>query len=199
MNRTASIVVIALMASTAFAQSAATPGAVRNALAAPAQAKTAPAPAAPVKPAASATATTAKKPPSTAKVAKTPVEAKSKAAETASKPSGAKVTTTGKRDPFVSPVSDRVGGGAGCSTGKKCLMPDQVLLQGVVKGPNGMMIAVVVNSARTAYFMRVNDPVFNGYVVKITPDSIVFKETTQDRMGKPVSREVVKKVNTPAV
>ena len=77
-------------------------------------------------------------------------------------------------------------------------MADEVLLQGVVTGPNGM-IAVVVNSARTAYFMRVNDPVFKGYVVKITPDSIVFKETVTDRMGKPTSREVVKKVNIPAV
>jgi hypothetical protein len=35
-----------------------------------------------------------------------------------------------------------------------------------------------------AYFLRENDPVFNGYVMKITGDSIVFQETLQDRLGK---------------
>ena len=52
------------------------------------------------------------------------------------------------------------------------------------------MIAVVVNSLNKAYFLRENDPVFNGFVVKITGDSIIFKETVQDRMGKPSMREV---------
>ena len=47
------------------------------------------------------------------------------------------------------------------------------------------MIAVVVNSLNKAYFLRENDPVFNGYVVKITGDSIIFKETLQDKLGKP--------------
>lgn len=104
----------------------------------------------------------------------------------------------GRRDPFVSPVSDRVKSVGGCSIGKKCLVPDQIQLQGVVKGPNGM-IALIVNSAQKAYFMRENDPVFNGYVVKITSDSIIFKETTSDRLGKPVTREIVKKVSAPVV
>ncbi len=48
------------------------------------------------------------------------------------------------------------------------------------------MIAVVVNALNKAYFLRENDPVFNGYVVKITGDSIVFKETIQDKLGKAV-------------
>jgi hypothetical protein len=50
-----------------------------------------------------------------------------------------------------------------------------------------------------AYFLRENDPVFNGYVVKITGDSIVFKETLQDRLGKSFTREVTKRITTPAV
>jgi len=61
------------------------------------------------------------------------------------------------------------------------------------------MIAVVVNSLEKAYFLRENDPVFNGYVVKITPDSIVFKQTLTDKLGKPFTREVTKKISTPAV
>ncbi len=60
-------------------------------------------------------------------------------------------------------------------------------------------IAVVSNDLNKAYFLRENDPVFNGYVVKITGDSIVFQETLQDRLGKSFTREVVKKITTPAV
>ena len=52
-------------------------------------------------------------------------------------------------------------------------------MHGVVKSDNGM-IAVVTNGLNKAYFLRENDPVFNGYVVKITGDSIVFKQNVQD-------------------
>jgi Tfp pilus assembly protein PilP len=103
-----------------------------------------------------------------------------------------------RRDPFVSPVVNRSMMGSGCSTGKRCLAIDQIALKGVVRSDNGM-IAVVVNALDKAYFLRENDPVFNGYVVKITGDSIIFKETVQDRMGKPFTREVTKKITTPAV
>jgi Tfp pilus assembly protein PilP len=108
------------------------------------------------------------------------------------------INLTGRRDPFISPVVNRSMVGSGCSTGKRCLTIDQINLKGVVKADAGM-IAVVVNTMNKAYFLRENDPVFNGYVVKITGDSIVFKETVQDRLGKPFTREVTKKITTPAV
>jgi Tfp pilus assembly protein PilP len=108
-----------------------------------------------------------------------------------------KYSMTGKRDPFLSPVVNRQGG-SGCSTGKKCLDIEQIALHGVVKSDNGM-IAVVTNGLNKAYFLRENDPVFNGYVVRITVDSIVFKETLQDRLGKPFTKDVVKRILTPAV
>jgi hypothetical protein len=104
----------------------------------------------------------------------------------------------GRRDPFLSPVVNRGMGGSGCSTGKRCLAVDQIALTGIVKSDVGM-IAVVVNAMNKAYFLRENDPVFNGYVVKITGDSIVFKETLQDKLGKAFTREVTKKISTPAV
>jgi hypothetical protein len=104
----------------------------------------------------------------------------------------------GRRDPFVSPVVNHSMGGSGCSTGKRCLAVDQVALTGIVKSDAGM-IAVVVNAMNKAYFLRENDPVFNGYVVKITGDSIIFKETMQDKLGKSFTREVTKKISTPAV
>jgi Tfp pilus assembly protein PilP len=108
------------------------------------------------------------------------------------------VSLTGRRDPFISPVVNRSMVGSGCSTGKRCLAIDQINLKGVVKADSGM-IAVVVNSLNKAYFLRENDPVFNGYVVKITGDSIIFKETVQDRLGKSFTREVTKKITTSAV
>jgi Tfp pilus assembly protein PilP len=108
-----------------------------------------------------------------------------------------KWSMSGKRDPFVSPVVSHMGG-SGCSTGKKCLEIGAINLRGVVRSEAGF-IAVVTNSLNKAYFLRENDPVFDGYVVKITDDSITFKEMLQDRLGKTLTREVVKKIATPAV
>jgi Tfp pilus assembly protein PilP len=107
-------------------------------------------------------------------------------------------SSVGKRDPFISPVISRSMSGSGCNTGKRCLAVDQIALTGIVKSDSGM-IAVVVNALNKAYFLRENDPVFNGYVVKITGDTIVFKETIQDKLGKPFEREVTKKITAPAV
>ncbi len=104
---------------------------------------------------------------------------------------------TGKRDPFVSPVVYSTGM-SNCTGGKKCLEIGSINLRGVVRSDNGF-IAVVTNSMNKAYFLRENDPVFDGYVVKITGDSIVFQETLQDRLGKSFTKEVVKKLTTPSV
>jgi hypothetical protein len=106
----------------------------------------------------------------------------------------------GRRDPFVSPISSSTGPvlpASNCTSGKRCLVIDQMVLRGVVKTATGM-IAVVANSINKAYFLRENDPVFNGYVVSITGDSVIFKENTVDRVGRRGSREVVKKVTPPS-
>ena len=108
------------------------------------------------------------------------------------------INAVGRRDPFVSPVVKLGAIGSGCSSGKRCLAIDQIALKGVVKSDVGM-IAVVVNAMDKAYFLRENDPVFNGYVVKITGDSIVFKESFKDRLGKPLTRDVTKSISRPAV
>ena len=134
------------------------------------------------------------KPPKTAVAVedkKNPVDPKKDAHKTIS-------MAGGRRDPFLSPVVNRGMGGSGCSTGKRCLAVDQIALTGIVKSDAGM-IAVVINAMNKAYFLRENDPVFNGYVVKITGDSIIFKETMQDKLGKSFTREVTKKISTPAV
>ncbi len=127
------------------------------------------------------------------------VESASKVAEAPKppKPEDKKWAMTGKRDPFFSPVV-QAPTGSGCASGKKCLEIGQINVRGVVKSDGGF-IAVVTNSLNKAYFLRENDPVFNGYVVRITGDSVVFQETVQDKLGKPMVREVVKRLFTPAV
>ncbi len=103
-----------------------------------------------------------------------------------------------KRDPFLSPIQTHSNEPINCGSGKRCLVVGETVLQGIVKGPNGM-IAVVSNPANKAYFLRENDPVYNGFVVRITPDSVVFREQVSDKMGKKSTREIVKKVSAPAV
>jgi Tfp pilus assembly protein PilP len=146
-----------------------------------------------------------KEAPKTAAEAKKPAQAQttvavqdSKTAEADKKPVSKTISAVGRRDPFVSPVVKLGTGGSGCSSGKRCLAIDQIALKGVVKADVGM-IAVVVNATNKAYFLRENDPVFNGYVTKITGDSIVFKETFHDRLGKPLTRDVTKTITRPAV
>ena len=102
---------------------------------------------------------------------------------------------------FVNPMQlqdEKMRNTAACTTGARCLMIDQVVLKGVVKTTSGM-IAMVENSARKQYNLREKDPVYNGFVLKITGDSIVFKESAIDTLGKTNTREVVKRVTVPAV
>jgi hypothetical protein len=57
------------------------------------------------------------------------------------------------------------------------------------------MIAVITttNTNRT-YFLRQGAQLCNGTVTKITDDSIVFEENAIDPAGRPIKREVIKKI-----
>jgi hypothetical protein len=129
--------------------------------------------------------------------AATPAAATPEAAKDASAEKPAPEIKRG-RDPFVSVVMAREAGVSCAGSGKKCLIIDQVMLKGIVRSQVGP-IAVVTSSSNKTYFLRENDPVYNGVVVKINADSIVFRETVTDRLGKSIQREVVKKVNNTAV
>jgi hypothetical protein len=111
-----------------------------------------------------------------------------------------KLPSPGRRDPFVSPLAAAAarGAGAGCATGKRCLMVDQIVLKGIVQMRTGNF-ALVENISKRPYVLHENDSLFNGSVVKITGDSVVFREESNDILGRPVSKEVVKKVSAPAV
>ena len=73
------------------------------------------------------------------------------------------------------------------------------MLRGIVKSQAGMIAVVESSVRRISYFLRENDPVFNGYVVKITGDTVVFRENVMDRLGKQSTHDVVMKVVAPVV
>ena len=138
------------------------------------------------------------------KAAMPQAKAKTKPAATEVKKAETPATTRakaapGKRDPFTSPIREVGTAGPACTTGKKCLAINSIVLRGIVKSQNGMIAVVESSSRRISYFLRENDPVFNGYVVKITGDTVVFRENVMDRLGKQSSRDVVMKVVAPVV
>jgi hypothetical protein len=103
-----------------------------------------------------------------------------------------------RRDPFTSPI--RVASPTGpiqppCSTGKRCLSVAELTVQGTAKDTDGKMMAIVASSTHRAYFLRENDQVFNGSVQKITGDSVIFRESITDNLGRQSTHEVVKKIN----
>jgi len=105
------------------------------------------------------------------------------------------LTNPGKRrDPFLSPIKEK-SERPPCTAGKSCLPVAEVTLKGIVHTVNGD-IAWVVNPENRAYFLRLNDPVMDGVLVKINKDSIVFRENSRDIMGRPATREVVKRLGT---
>ncbi len=81
-----------------------------------------------------------------------------------------------------------------CTSGKRCLVIPELILQGTIKDTSGKMMAVVANSIKKTYFLRENDQVFQGSVEKITSDSIIFREYVKDALGRETAREVVKKL-----
>jgi Tfp pilus assembly protein PilP len=152
--------------------------------------------AAPMKPAAGS--------PMAQKAVKAPAKAKAKPAATKAKKAAMPTTTTAKagpakRDPFISPIREQGTAGPNCTTGKKCLAINSIVLRGIVKSQAGMIAVVESSVRRISYFLRENDPVFNGYVVKITGDTVVFRENVMDRLGKQSTRDVVMKVVAPVV
>jgi hypothetical protein len=98
------------------------------------------------------------------------------------------------RDPFISIIRTDKTGGTPCVSGKKCLVISEIVFRGIIKSSNSI-IAVVENPEKKTYFLHENDPVFNGNVVKITGDSIVFREQVIDRAGRQSSRDITKHVN----
>jgi Tfp pilus assembly protein PilP len=105
-----------------------------------------------------------------------------------------------RRDPFES-LTNRQDAAAKMAAnlppGKAGLQVSSLRLDGIVKAPNGM-IAVVTNPQARTYFLREGDQLYDGKVDKIALDSVSFDEMGKDAFGKPVERQVNKRIYSSA-
>jgi hypothetical protein len=133
-----------------------------------------------------------------------PKKAAKKSAPRASKPGASassapateKEIRVAKRDPFESLVGREQGGGGPkgpLPQGKAGLQVGTLRLDGIVRAPNGM-IAVVSNPQSRTYFLREGDQLYDGRVEKIAMDGVTFHEIGKDAFGKPVERQVNKRI-----
>lgn len=140
---------------------------------------------APAKPGVKSAAKKPAKPAAPAAASSAPLEAETKAA---------------RRDPFESLVGRQKAAADAAKNlppGKAGLQVSTLRLDGVVKAPNGM-IAVVTNPQSRTYFLREGDQLYDGRVEKIAMDGVSFHETGKDAFGKPVERQVNKRIYSSA-
>ncbi len=175
----------------------ATPAPAPTAAAKPAPQAPKPAAQAPAKPATKALAQQAAKAPAKPAAKKaTRKSVKASAPATGAKPPAESELKAARRDPFESLIGhDKAGGESGKNLppGKAGLQVSTLRLDGVVKAPNGM-IAVVSNPQSRTYFLREGDQLYDGQVEKIAMDGVSFHELGKDAFGKPVERQVNKRI-----
>jgi len=129
-----------------------------------------------------------------AKAAKPPVE-KAAGPASAPKPAAESEVKAARRDPFESLLShsSQGKGAANLPPGKAGLQVSTLRLDGIVRAPNGM-IAVVSNPQSRTYFLREGDHLYDGSVERISMDGVSFHEEGKDAFGKPVERQVNKRI-----
>jgi len=102
-----------------------------------------------------------------------------------------------RRDPFESLIGRQNKSTPNLPPGKAGLQVSTLRLDGVVRAPNGM-IAVVSNPQARTYFLREGDHLYDGSVEKISMDGVSFHEEGKDAFGKPVERQVNKRIYSPS-
>jgi hypothetical protein len=105
-----------------------------------------------------------------------------------------------RRDPFESLVGREKAAADAAKNlppGKAGLQVASLRLDGIVRSPNGM-IAVVTNPQARTYFLREGDQLYDGRVEKIAMDGVSFHEVGKDAFGKPVERQVNKRIYSSA-
>src|SRR6267143_1933493 len=119
------------------------------------------------------------------KPAKPPVE----------KPAEVKVSGV-RRDPF-DPLMNKPSQGTetpqALPPGKAGLVVGTLRIDGIVGGVHGMS-AIVSNPQQRVYFLRVGDKLYDGSVQHITIEAVSFQEIGKDAFGKPLERQVTKRI-----
>jgi hypothetical protein len=111
------------------------------------------------------------------------------------KPAEEKVSVV-RRDPF-DPLLNRPNQGGGTPEnlppGKAGLVVGTLRIDGIVGGAHGM-IAIVSNPQQRVYFLREGDKLYDGSVQHITLEAVSFQEFGKDAFGKPLERQVTKRL-----
>lgn len=131
---------------------------------------------------------------------KTPKAAKPAAAAAEGAAPAEVDSKAGRRDPFESLVGRQQAQAAASKNlppGKAGLQVSTLRLDGIVRSPNGM-IAMVSNPQARTYFLREGDQLYDGKVEKIAMDGVSFHELGKDAFGKPVERQVNKRIYSSA-
>jgi Tfp pilus assembly protein PilP len=124
-------------------------------------------------------------------------EAAKKPAAKASSSKAAPEREVKLRDPFR-PLITAGGGGveeAALPPGKRGLVIARLTVDGIVAMADGNIAVVSMRGRNRAYFLREGDEVYQGHVVRVTEDGVVFRETATDAYGGQYEREVVKQIS----
>jgi Tfp pilus assembly protein PilP len=139
--------------------------------------------------------------PAAKSAAKKPAQTSAPAAHTVSdKKPVASEQKIARRDPFESLIGRKQAQDAlakNLPPGKAGLQVGTLRLDGIVKSANGM-IAVVANPQQRTYFLREGDQLYDGKVEKISMEGVTFHEEGKDAFGKPVERQVNKRLYSSA-
>jgi type IV pilus assembly protein PilP len=148
-------------------------------------------------PSTSSTATTA--PASTQSTEQTMQQSLQEILEEPSAPDAYHYDPQGRRDPFQS----LIGPAPKLQPGQRPAGPpgfliDEIKLQGVIKTRQQGLVAMVNGPDNKGYLIKVGDKVLDGEVIRITPNSIVFRQEVNDPTRIERFREVVKELSSEA-
>jgi len=108
-----------------------------------------------------------------------------------------KYEAKGRRDPFRSlDVSSTIQASTAPTVrppGLKGQLVSEINLAGIVKSKNRYMAMATGYRGKT-YFLQPNDDLYDGKVIEIKSDAVIFSQTLTDSQGKKVSQRVVKRL-----
>jgi hypothetical protein len=102
-----------------------------------------------------------------------------------------------RRDPFKSLLAAREANEprGPRPEGIPGLLIDEILISGIFRTPDGWRAQVQAADKDKSYLIRVGDELYDGDVVSISDNEIVFKQIVQDPTALKPFRDVVKKLN----
>ncbi len=103
----------------------------------------------------------------------------------------------GRRDPFrpldVASTFQATQAPIVRPPGLKGQMISEIKLVGIVQSSNGML-AMAQGYKNRSFFLHPSDLLYDGKIVEIRKDAVIFSQTLKDNEGKTLTQQVVKKL-----